>query len=181
MTDNEIIKAFNICYMKSEKFCTNCPFYDGKGHCTDVPKASLLHKVGDVLNRQQAEIESLTEKVEAMGDPLQDAQYKIAEQQAEIERLLKAINDKHCVYEKRVVSEAIKEFWEKLKGEVVPTITAMFIISEILVAHSKREISPERALTKIREELLLQNPICSRPKLEEVIDNLVKEMVGDAE
>lgn len=39
----------------------------------------------------------------------------INRQNEEIERLLKAINDKHCVYEKRVVTEAIKEFAEGLK------------------------------------------------------------------
>lgn len=46
---------------------------------------------------------------------LGDALDLINRQNAEIERLLKAINDKHCVYEKRVVSEALKEFAERLE------------------------------------------------------------------
>ena len=49
---------------------------------------------------------------------LGDALDLINRQNAEIDRLLKAIEDKHCVYEKRVVTEAIKEFWEKAKQTI---------------------------------------------------------------
>ena len=47
-----------------------------------------------------------------------DALDLINRQNEEIERLLKAIEDKHCVYEKRVVTEAIKEFAERLKENI---------------------------------------------------------------
>jgi chromosome segregation ATPase len=65
------------------------------------------------LNKQVAD---LTEKLEALGDPLQDAQYKIAEQQAEIERLRSENVKLHTIIPKMLVeakSEAIKEFAEK--------------------------------------------------------------------
>lgn len=47
-----------------------------------------------------------------------EAKGLINRQNEEIDRLLKAIEDKHCVYEKRVVTEAIKEFWEKAKQTI---------------------------------------------------------------
>ena len=42
----------------------------------------------------------------------------INRQNEEIGRLLKAIEDKHCVYEKRVVTEAIKEFEKKFEKKI---------------------------------------------------------------
>ena len=70
------------------------------------------------LNKQVAD---LTEKLEALGDPLQDAHYKIAEQQAEIERLkaeqMMADGYADALVE-RTKSEAIKEFAERLKASV---------------------------------------------------------------
>lgn len=79
----------------------------------------------------------------------------INRQNEEIERLLKAINYKHCVYEKRVVTEAIKEFAEGLKDIIC----------------NKSDES-------------LDNPDGSNyfiPDVLDDIDNLVKEMVGDSE
>jgi uncharacterized coiled-coil protein SlyX len=101
----------------------------------------------DVLNRQKAEIKSLTEKLEALGDPLQDAHYKIAEQQAEIERLTKIVEEQHegsLIAMEVYKNEAIKEFagrYEKIKTDRL---------------------------------------ICSFCCFKDGVDDLVKEMVGDA-
>lgn len=57
MTDNEIIKAFEICYTDDEEDCLNCPFCDEDGECMDKGDSKLLEEVGNLLNRQKAEIE----------------------------------------------------------------------------------------------------------------------------
>ena len=99
------------------------------------------------LNKQVAD---LTEKLEALGDPLQDAQYKIAEQQAEIERLTKerdfykAPSSLLAKGIEQIKAEAIKEFAERLKAFVYYADG----IKDAIVDESD-------------------------------IDNLVKEMVGD--
>ena len=82
MTDDEIIRLLGDIVTIYAKDATT--IY-GK------PVVALLGDALSLINRQNAEIESLTEKIEALGDPLQDAQWKIAEQQAEIERLQKVI------------------------------------------------------------------------------------------
>lgn len=110
LTDEEIVKALECCI---DCKCKECPCYkniDGEMRCTEIDEEQIL----DLIKRQKAEIKLLTEKLEALGDPLQDAHYKIAEQQAEIERL-KARNDELNAMNKAASIEAIKEFAEKLK------------------------------------------------------------------
>ena len=101
------------------------------------------------LNKQVAD---LTEKLEALGDPLQDAHYKIAEQQAEIERLkaeqMMADGYADALVE-RTKSEAIKEFAERLK--------------------------------ELTCEMVFGGKYTYQIVTTEGIDYLVKEMVGDVE
>ena len=61
MTDNEIIKAFEICYCDSEEGCGDCPYKDEDGFCEDSNQGegNLLREVFYLINRQQAEIERL--------------------------------------------------------------------------------------------------------------------------
>ena len=112
MKDNEITKAKEH-------------FQYGISH--DIFKEPVLSYAKTVLwafeeiNCQKAEIKSLTEKLEALGDPLQDAQYKIAEQQAEIERLQaeQMMADGYAeALEQKAKAEAIKDFAERLKAFV---------------------------------------------------------------
>lgn len=129
MKDNEIIKALERCGQHRE--CCYCNSVEECGS-----KRVLTASALDLINRQNAEMKSLTEKLEVLGDPLQDAQYKIAEQQAEIERLLKLAEEQNAeikrlqearnklLYglkqickeqdENNIRAEAIKEFEEKL-------------------------------------------------------------------
>ena len=55
MTDNEIIKALEICENYKET-CEYCP-YDNIRHCADEIRKDAL----DLIQRQQAEIDRLTE------------------------------------------------------------------------------------------------------------------------
>ena len=70
----------------------------------------------------------------------------------------------------------MKEFAEKIKKEITPTIMALFSISEILVDVSKSHISQNDALNEIRNKLQESNIIYSRLKLEQMIEDIVKEM-----
>lgn len=120
MTDNEIIKALECCFL-SECDCKDCPYRDFEICDT----AKMINTVIDLFNRRQEEREALIAGQETL-------QKHIAEQKAEIERLKKAIEVKDNIYqrntglrEKRIFdlmdelktakSEAIKEFAVRLK------------------------------------------------------------------
>ena len=100
-----------------------------------------------------------------------DALDLINRREAEIERLMQKLQQPQ--------SEAIKEFAERFESTLTPTVIAMAVIGEILVAVSKSHISAESAIDKIREQM--PNAICTRHKLQQMKDNLVKEMVGERE
>lgn len=57
MTDKEIIKAFECCYLYDVMFCDKCPNKDTCGEI-DVAQYTL-----DLMKRQQAEIERLKSSV----------------------------------------------------------------------------------------------------------------------
>lgn len=83
MTDNEIIKALEHCKVSN---CLGCPCHSRDENCLDL----IAPKALDLINRQQAEIERLTDRnVELWGE-----------------------NRVAC---KKAKSEAIKEFAERLK------------------------------------------------------------------
>lgn len=105
MKDNKIIKALECCCTDE---CEECPYYEQTA-CIEYAKQGAI----DLINRQKAEIKSLTEKLEALGDPLQDAHYKIAEQQAEIERL------NGCVKSEDEVRAIMKSQMTPMVNEIV--------------------------------------------------------------
>ena len=81
MTNDEIIKAFEICYGIDKVLgCTSCPLYDEESFCQRIDDVSLEEKVFDLINRQKAEIDILIRKKEKLRD-------EICELQAENERL----------------------------------------------------------------------------------------------
>ena len=123
----------------------------------DEEKSALTFAINAIQDNslQKAENKSLTEKLEAMGDPLEKAQYKMAEQKAEIERL-NLENLQMVASIKNLKAEAIKEVTAELYNS--------FRQYETYDKHSTFEI-----LDRIEsvEEFLL--------------NNIKKEMVGDAE
>ena len=124
MTDNEIIKAFENCFIKMDAaYCKICPYY--KGMCND---SQLAKDTLDLINRQKAEIERLTDKAERATNA-----YFIKVEQR-----------------KNAKAEAIKEFAERLRYALI--------------------INNEHNTIVFDYDFTL-----------ETIDNLVKEMVGDAE
>lgn len=130
MTDNEIIKAFELC-LKCEDFigCRECPAINN-GHNT-IPKCrlALFNNALDLITRQQAEIERLKEFI---------------------------VETRRC--DKEIKSEAVKEFAERLKNEIIND-TAYACDSTQHSGYYDYQI-------KIGD-------------IPEYIDNLVKEMVGE--
>ncbi len=90
MTDNEIIKALECCYLYDVMFCDKCPNKDTCGEI-DVAESAI-----DLINRQKAEIERLTDTLKATIAGQETLQRYIATAKA----------------------EAIKEFAERLKFNV---------------------------------------------------------------
>lgn len=88
MTDNDIIKAMEYCFV-NENHCRICPYMQ-KDHCIVVRTKDAL----DLINRQKAKIERL--------------EYEI----------MKTKLEKHLLNEtvEEIKAEAIKEFAERLKA-----------------------------------------------------------------
>ena len=155
MTDKEIIEFWEHIAELAESCDPTAKIPLSVGSARETYRLIKRLKREHKIYKNQAKV--LTEKLEALGDPLQDAHYKIAEQQAEIKRLqnerIERIRElTREVYDKEIAeakSEAIKEFAEMLKGEY---------IFALLKDGSVRKIIPNYA-----------------------IDYVVKEMVGDAE
>lgn len=97
MTDEEIIKALECCCGTAHDSCRNCP-YDDIG-CEDKLEKDAL----DLINRQKAEIEKLSNCV-VMQENL------IQEQVLAGERIAKMI-----IADGEIKAEAIKEFMAKAK------------------------------------------------------------------
>lgn len=86
MTDNEIIKALECC-MSDNPPCTTCK-YDGDTITVDECMGELMKDALDLINRQKANAEGLTNAVKYLNEQLSSAR-----------------------------AEAVKEFAERLKFE----------------------------------------------------------------
>jgi hypothetical protein len=100
MTDNEIIKALEDCWVNGT--CEHCSMKkDSK--CKSILRQTAL----DLINRQKAEIKELDEK-NVITFSL------IGYQKTEIERIILEANEE---YKNRIRAEAITEFEERLEEE----------------------------------------------------------------
>ena len=126
MTDNEIIKALEIC-VSEEIRCSECPFDEV---CGNFEIKDLL----DLINRQKVEIEKLNTVNAEMHESLRLACERNKDLQAEIERLNglvadgdKAFNKMTELYNKafnrcrKVKAEAIKELLDKIEKQAIPS------------------------------------------------------------
>jgi hypothetical protein len=135
MTDNEIKKVLECCASQCEDACNDCPCVDGECIAT-------TDYVLDLLNRQQAEIERLTERDEIAERIIREQGGAILSLKNKIRRLSE--KDEKTIITRIVErNTAIKEFAEKCKKELRT--------GEIIMDKSIRDI----------------------------IDNLVKETVGE--
>ena len=134
MTDNEIIKALECCANATHKDCKNCPLFVVDG-CVKTMSTNAL----DLINRQQVEIERLKNQVN---------------------RLKKYDERRDIALHSRLIAEAraeaIKEFAERLKEELLYCVTVIEGDGAIVtnLGYEKEDVN-------------------------ETIDNLIKEMVGE--
>lgn len=87
MTDNDIIKALEICIgfvSGGEAMCNNCPLHDCDNCSSEKLKQAL-----NLINRQQAEIEKLNVELVGMRGACESYKMHYDNAQAEIERLQK--------------------------------------------------------------------------------------------
>ena len=118
MKDKEIIKALECCNRPANQTsCDDCPYQFIDEKCS----SKLINDALDLINRQKAEIESLSIALEVTRDNLGDTREELNKAEMEIERLksmnqskLDMIHDLRTELE-TAKSEAIKEFAERLK------------------------------------------------------------------
>ena len=101
MTDEQIIKALECCRSDLGNMCSICPSFDlDNDYCADELHEHAL----DLINRQQAEIESLKQIID-------EEDKKILKLQKRIIFWREDLN----YQPEKIKSEAIKEFAERLK------------------------------------------------------------------
>lgn len=166
MTDNEIIRALECCTNTHLYTCDDCPFCKQCGSDEDVLKYAL-----DLINRQQAEVESDKAKKEICAEV-------IDRQDKEIERLqgiLLAFMD-----------EVAR--WEGKHGLDVSELSLIPICDEgrDIIDHYRKQ-AIEQFAEKLKENTIdvdVSYGYGREHYTEAVavieIDNLVKEMVGDS-
>ena len=165
MTDNEIIKALSCC--ADAPYCpTDCPLIENDRDCLLALQKPML----DLINRQKAEIKKLKNDYRKLIDEHLELCDTIIHQKAEIETLekrLDTVQGAKCVYsydgetvEYCVHSPCpISTTADQLRAEAIKDFA------------EKCKTAAGRRLTYIADILILQNDI----------DSLVKEMVGDSE
>jgi ribonucleotide monophosphatase NagD (HAD superfamily) len=125
MTDNEIIKALECCSSNTVDDCCNCPGLDDvyDDLSTEECMCGLMKLALDLINRQKAEKEALIAGQETL-------QKHIAEQNAEIERLKKALvvvdimEEQHKYALNKAKAEAIKECLQEVRKRTSSYICA---------------------------------------------------------
>ena len=130
MTDNEIVKAVDMCRSStSNANCGKCPYSEHEEDCI----AFLCADAFDLINRTKAKEKHYRQKVQNQRVTINSLECKIDRQKAEIERLQGAVQewvDGKCLSQKHLLmigklqneietakAEAIKEFAERLKAE----------------------------------------------------------------
>ena len=185
MTDNEIIKGINYCAnVEHRKNCDNCPI---KAVC-DSEDCGAIKLVNDLINHQKAEIEQLNTVNAEMHESLRLASEANKDMQAEIDALRKTILDADY---SSITALKAKESWhmensiyiyqlneriDRLQADnssMQSTLAKMSMGVEQAKAEAIKEFA-ER-LKKIAYKYFVYSVTVNE------IDNLVKEMVGDAE
>lgn len=170
MTDEQIIKALECCYIGMGHWCSKCPFSKADSeHCEYI-----LHKFAhDLINRQKAKIEELhSDKIiaetheRAAKDLFVDCTRQLEETKAEIERMENQntlLLKKKCkdinTARKIIKSEAIKDFAKRLKIKVKmynsEDVDEGDLIDDLLTVDETVEIIDEliKEMTEVQENV----------------------------
>ena len=147
MTDNEIIKALELCFSAGFKQCEECPLksqQDEMFTCIKIKQKNAL----DLINRQKAEIEKLQKAIKVQDIMIEQQDYKL----------------------KQAKSEAIKEFAKKVNPIIEQLVEIMFDDnqSKCMIENCRKHSSiPCESRVCIDE---------NKEFWKSKIDNLVKEM-----
>ena len=177
MTDNEIIKALECCMDTNGVNCGKCPYCDG---CVSSENTSLMMKdTLDLINRQKAELNQYAEEQHELMIE-KDKLFDIAEKQkAEIERLKKGINieleNYATEYDNKIKAEVAKEFAEKVQTEIKKALESNY---KARAEKEKEEFN--KYLDNLFWNYCTGKIDCLRG-IDDFIDNLLKETVGDAD
>ena len=130
MTDNEIIKALELC-RNENGICSDCPYSDDYTNCN----TRIAKDVLDLINRQKAEVEKLQEYYKMYYDRMRE----IKELQDEVEHSSYKISlfDETI---KTAKSEAIKEFAERLKGHAEPQYPWLYTVDVDFIDNLVKEM-----------------------------------------
>lgn len=109
MTDNDVIKALECCGKSDECDGANCPYYNVPYSDKKTCEGMVMYDALDLINRQKAEIERLEEEHNKNFEKWKILDERTKERYKELYQEAKAI----------VRAEAIKEFAERLKRQVI--------------------------------------------------------------
>lgn len=119
MTDEQTIKALECC--KDDDGCTDCPYYDEKDEHEQICVYRLHKDILDLIKRQQAEIEDLTERLKEYKS------FPCFTNDTQVVTVSKKADGQYCadrvttIQIDKIRSEAYKEFAERLKKVMVIT------------------------------------------------------------
>lgn len=118
MTDSEIVKGLECCTAKPRALCKKCPYFLGNGKCK---LAALQRDALTLAKDQQAEIERLTETLNATIEGQKTLQRYIAVARA----------------------EAVKEFADRLLGKAKST-RERFLLERMIATVTRELIGEDR-------------------------------------
>lgn len=173
LTDNEIKKALEChCHPVC---CIDCPMHN-REHDNCVTELWLLSF--DLINRQQAEIESVNKRADMWHREAELNAAELIKMQAEIEKL----KDSRDRWKRNALS------FDEASRETEKELEKLYAEVERLKSYIKRCESGEeywvKCLVKRPEEMLKEfaDKVKAQTMLDNAfVDNLKKEMVGDAE
>ena len=153
MTDNEIIKALEVC-VGIHNDCDNCPLLE-YSQATDECMTEAMSNALDLINRQKAEIERLQNALFKQEDTMQMI---VKERDAEIESLKNDLAKEFTCFVGSPHKVESCPFFDELENERAEAVKEF---AELLKEHI-RDYHPYYYVID-----------------EEVVDNLVEEMAGE--
>lgn len=167
MTDKEIIKAVERCLSGKEELCKECPL---NGKC--YGDVDYLLESLDIINRQQEQLEAAANGQETLQKALAEKDREVERLTAEKDQLIKTFGECQAEATKALVDKD-KEI-ERLKNNISAMAVTMRNCAKATRAEAIRAF-----VKRLKRECLIDRGY--EILHEGTIDNLVKEMVGDAE
>lgn len=176
MTDEQIVKALELCFSEDFGKCEECPLKNQKDEVFTCIKSKQIFAL-DLINKQKAELKKKDIEIDILIRKKETAYDECEELKAEIERLkednnfhirleallveqrdgrdklveqIDAQNDELRMKLKTAKSEAIKEFWDKLKEKGTYLFPKIYYEA---VGLKQRKIYTEEAIENTLKEL----------------------------